>query len=400
MNYMRKFPTTLAAMTAFLLATVASGACGNAYADDPVLQTEESDIIKLSPVTDHRILVQDAVGHHAKDGRVYVVDADKGKLLGMVQAAYNGNVVQDPKGRAFYVGETVWSRGNRGDRADLLASYDPQTLEIVNDQLLPGRALVTPKKNDLTISSDGSRVYVYDMVPTNAVHVIDTASHKLSLNVDLPGCALTYPWGNAGFTSICADGSLANVSLNAGKADVTHTKPFFDPEKDAVFEHSPTRRTDGKTWFISYSGLVYPTALSAQTKIDTAWSIQEAAGMKAAPAADSPFTVTWRPGGWQLSALHYATGHLFVAMHQGTFWTHKTAGTEVWELDVATHKLIRRIKLPKPSSMVGVTQDAKPLMFTSDEAGDLFIWDATTGTMLRKMPHLGDDLYFTVALGE
>lgn len=403
-DFMRYSTALRASTAAFALGLVALGAFsvapGKARADEPVVQEEESDIIKLSPVTPHRILVQDTAGTHAKDGRIYVVDADKGKLLGMVQAAYNGNVVQDPKGRAFYVAETVWSRGNRGDRLDLLPAYDPQTLTITNDEVLPGRALVTPKKNDLAISQDGSRVYVFSMVPTNAVHVVETATHTVSQTVDLPGCALAYPWGNDGFTSICADGGLANVSLKAGKADVTHTKPFFDPEKDAVFEHSPTRRPDGKTWFISYSGLVYPTSLSAESKVEAPWSIQEAAGLKKAPAAEAPFAKTWRPGGWQLSALHYASGHLFVLMHEGTFWTHKKPGTEIWELDTATHKLVRRIKLPVPASMVGVTQDEKPLLFTNDSTGDLLIWDMKTGKQLRKMQHLGDDLYFTIALGE
>lgn len=403
-DFMRYSTALRSGTAALVLGLVALGASSvaslKAWADEPVVQEEESDIIKLSPVTPHRILVQDTAGTHAKDGRIYVVDADKGKLLGMVQAAYNGNVVQDPKGRAFYVAETVWSRGNRGDRLDLLPAYDPQTLTITNDEVLPGRALVTPKKNDLAISQDGGRVYVFSMVPTNAVHVVDTATHKVSQTVDLPGCALAYPWGNNGFTSICADGGLANVSLKDGKADVAHTKPFFDPEKDAVFEHSPTRRSDGKTWFISYSGLVYPTALSADSKVEAPWSIQEAAGMKKAPAAEAPFAKTWRPGGWQLSALHYASGHLFVLMHEGTFWTHKKAGTEIWELDTATHKLVRRIPLPVPATMVGVTQDDKPLLFTNDNEGDLFIWDMKSGKQMHKMPHLGDDLYFTVALGE
>lgn len=398
---MRKLPVTVAT-AAVLLATIPLlGGIRSAFAgDDPVIQTEESDIVRLPPGGPHRILVEDAVGAHAKDGRVYVVDADRGKLLGMVQAAYNANVVADPSGHAFYVAETVWSRGNRGDRADLLPAYDPQTLEIVNDLVLPGRALVTPKKNNLAISADGAHVYVFDMVPTNAVHIIDTAQHKVVRTVDIPGCALVYPWGNHGFSSICGDGSLSNVSLMGEKVDVTHSKPFFDPENDAVFEHSPSERASGKTWFISYSGLVYPVTLSEQTHVDAPWSIQEAAGMKRAPAAAAPFAIAWRPGGWQLAALHYATGHLFVLMHQGTFWTHKQPGTEVWEIDVASHKLIRRIKLAKPSGMVGVTQDADPLLFTDGPHGDFFIWNATTGKLLRTMPHLGEDLYFTVAPGE
>ncbi|GBR01079.1 amine dehydrogenase large subunit [Acetobacter oeni] len=397
MSFLQVFRLATAVCATGLLAGSVSE---RALASDPVLQEEESDVVRLAPVTPHRVLVHDEAGQHAKDGRVYVVDADAGKLLGMVQAAYNANVVQDPAGKAFYVAETVWSRGNRGDRLDLLPAYDPQTLTITSDEVLPGRALVTPKKNDLSISNDGKHVYVFSMVPTSAVHVVDTVSHKVTQTVDIPGCALTYPWGNAGFTSICADGGLANVSLDGTRATVTHTAPFFDPEKDPVFEHSPTRRPDGKTWFISYSGLVYPTALSADTKIETNWSLQEAAGMKRAPAAESPFVVTWRPGGWHLSALHYASGHLFVLMHQGTYWTHKQAGTEIWELDVKTHKLLHRIPLQHPSTMVAVTQDASPLMFTTDRSGTFYIWDATSGKLLRQMPHLGEDLYFALAPGE
>ncbi len=388
-------------VTVVLAAGLLGGiAAGRAVAEEPVLQEEESDIVRLSPVTPHRVLVHDEAGQHARDGRVYVVDADAGKLLGMVQAAYNANVVQDPGGKAFYVAETVWSRGNRGDRLDLLPAYDPQTLTITNDEVLPGRALVTPKQNDLAVSNDGKHVYVFSMVPTSAVHVVDTAAHKVTQTVDIPGCALIYPWGNSGFTSVCADGSLANVSLTGDHATVSHTAPFFDPEKDAVFEHSPTRRPDGKTWFISYTGLVYPASLSAGTKIEPAWSLQEAAGLERPPAGDAPFVKAWRPGGWHLSALHYATGHLFVLMHQGTFWTHKQAGTEVWELDVGTHKLIRRIPLRQPSMMVGVTQDASPLLFTGDKDGTFYVWNATTGKLLRQIHHLGDDLYYTVALGE
>jgi len=138
---------------------------------------------------------------------------------------------------------------------------------------------------------------------------------------------------------------------------------------------------------------------SEQTHVDAPWSIQEAAGMKRAPAA-APFAIAWRPGGWQLAALYHATGYLFVLMHQDTFWTHKQPGTEIREIDIASHKLIRRTKLAKPSGMVGVTQDADPLLFTNGPRDDFFIWNATTGKLLHTMPYLGDDLYFTVAAGD
>ncbi|KAA8435826.1 amine dehydrogenase, partial [Acetobacter sp. DmW_125123] len=161
-----------------------------AKAAEPVLQTEQSDVITLPAYSPHTILVEDAVYTHNKDGRVYVVDADSGKLLGMVQAAYNANMALTPDAKRIYVAETTWERGNRGARNDLLAEYDANTLKITSDEKLPARALVTPKKNDFALNADGSRSYVYQMSPSNAVEVVDNAAHKVTQTVEIPGCAL------------------------------------------------------------------------------------------------------------------------------------------------------------------------------------------------------------------
>nr|WP_254454981.1 amine dehydrogenase large subunit [Acetobacter estunensis] len=383
------------------LALLAGATSGRA--EVPVLQTEQSDTVKLAPWSAHTILVVDAVYQHNKDGRTYIVDADKGRLLGMVQAAYNANVVMTADDASkFYVGETTWERGNRGERNDLLAEYDSSTLQIIADEKLPSRALVTPKRNDLAISADGSYVYVYQMSPSNAVEVVDTKTHKVTQTVDIPGCALAYSWGNSGFSSLCADGTLANVSLGAdGKPSMTHTAAFFEPDHDGIFEQSPSVTKDGKAWFISYTGKVYEATLGADSTVAKPWSLQEGAGLKAAPDSSKPFEVTWRPGGWQMAALHKSTHELYVLMHKGTFWTHKDGGTEVWVYDTETHKRLRRMPLPVASPMVGVTQDDKPLMFATDEdTGDFFILDPKTGKQLRKMKALGGSLIFTLAPGE
>ena len=375
---------------------------GAAHADDPIPQTEQSDIATLPAWSPHMILVVDAAYQHNKDGRAYVVDADKGRLLGMVQAAYNANVALTPDANRFYVGETTWSRGNRGDRNDLLVEYDSHTLKITSDEKLPSRALVTPKRNNLALNADASRAYVYQMSPGSAVEVVDTKKHEVSSAVDVPGCALIYPWGNDGFSSLCADGTLANVSLGAdGKPSMTHTAAFFEPDHDGIFEQSPSVTKDGKAWFISYTGKVYPTTLGANATVDKPWSLQEGAGVKAASDSTKPFEISWRPGGWQMSALHKSDHQLYVLMHKGTFWTHKDAGTEVWVYDTDSHKRIRRIALPTPSPMVGVTQDSSPLLFTTDEdTGDFYVLDAKTGKQLHKMKALGGALIFTAAPGE
>lgn len=383
----------------YLLYTAISCTCLFDGRADSSFTSKQKNTLSESQLV-HRILVQDSVGRHAKDGRVYSVDGDSGRRIGQVQAAYNANVVQDPAGKYFYIGETVWARGNRGTREDLLPTYDAQSLTLINDLVLPGRGLTTPKKNNLTISDDGKSVYVFDMAPTNRVHVVDTVTHTIRRSIDIPGCSLTYPWGNSGFASLCADGSLVSVDTSKPRGLPYHTQAFFSPENDAVFEHSPVQRGTGDAWFISYSGIVYPVHLADQPVFGHSWSLQVAAGLPKATDATDSEQIAWRPGGWQLAALHYKTNHLFVLMHKARFWTHKMSGTEIWEFDVKSQKRVRRIKLKHEASLVGITQDARPLLFTNDDNGDLYIWDAKTTNLLRVIKHLGDELILTSTSGE
>jgi methylamine dehydrogenase heavy chain len=374
----------------------------NATAEDKpaILQAEQSDTTTLPPSSPHTVTVVDWVEAHAKDGRAFIVDGDSGNLLGMVSAAFYANVIRDPNDKSIYVAETIWSRGNRGDRQDLLTVYDARTLQISSEIKLPGRALITTKKQNLDVSADGKLVYVFNMDPSDSVIFVDPKAGKVVGTVDVPGCALMYPFGNAGFSSICADGALATVTFtDPAKATVTRSAPFFDPDKDPVFEHSPTDRTTGMTYFISYTGIVHPIKLGPKPEIGKTWSLLEAAGLKAGTTTP-PAEEQWRPGGWQMSAFHKASGHLFVMMHSGPYWSHKSDGTEVWEFDVATQKLVKKIKLVEPSPMVDVSQDDKPLLYTTTDAAKFSVYDATTGTHLRDIAKLGDNPVMSVVAGK
>jgi len=392
---------SVAASILLTLGCVAAARAADTPDSGPIPQTEQSNVLTLPPGGPHRVLVTDGVFNHGKDGRVYVIDADHVRMLGMIPAAYNANIVADPNGKRYYIGETIWTRGNRGARQDLVSFYDSHTLNLTDEISLPGRALITTKKQDMDISADGHWVYVFNFTPSNSVVVVDTRTKKVAGSVDVPGCGLVFAWGANGFTSICADGSLANIDVSdPHKPVVTHTPAFFPPDKDAVFEQSPTERSSGRTFFISYTGLVYPATLGSQPKIGKPWSIQEAAGMKRASDSSAPFQIAWRPGGWQIAAVHHSDAHLFVLMHKGTFWTHKTDGSEIWELDTGTHKLVRRIRLSQPSNLVGLTQDQAPLLFAATDAGGFLVLDPKTGKTLRHIAKLGDNLLFTMAQGE
>jgi methylamine dehydrogenase heavy chain len=248
-----------------------------------------------------------------------------------------------------------------------------------------------PRQQNFALSADGRRGYVYNMDPSSSVIVVDLAARKLEQSVDVPGCALAFPFGNAGFASLCGDGSLATVALADGKATLSRGKPFFNAETDPVFENSPSDRATGKTLFVTYTGLVHAVQLGATPKLEAPWSIQQAAGF--APPGTDDRELAWRPGGAQPLTYHRATGRLYVLMHPGGHWTHKEPGEEVWVLDATRHALVKRYKLEKPLSAIAVTQDADPVLFGADKTGTFYTLKPDTGEVLKTVKQVGGLIY-------
>jgi methylamine dehydrogenase heavy chain len=328
-----------------------------------------------------------------------IYDGDSGKIEGSIPSGYISNLAIAPDNSRFYISETYWTHGNRGDRHDLVSIYDAKTLTLLKEIPLPGRALVNKVQN-FDLNASGSRAYVYVMSPASSVVWVDLKQQSVGGTVEIPGCALVFPWGEQGFASLCGDGSLALVSIRAsGPAKVTHTKPFFDANKDPIFENSFVDRATGKALFISYTGLVYQTTLGPDAVVEKPWSIQQAAGLT--PAGTGVQELAWRPGGRQLAAYHKASGKLFVLMHPGNYWTHKQGGTEVWVLDTHTHALLSRFPLRDvPNSglgdekvpyyaNIGVSQDDKPLLYLLNPDGNDVVLNALTGEQQRKIEFAG-----------
>jgi methylamine dehydrogenase heavy chain len=77
-------------------------------------------------------------------------------------------------------------------------------------------------------------------------------------------------------------------------------------------------------------------------------------------------------------------------MHEGGPYTHKDPGTELWVYDAPQGKRIQRIKLDGPATAVAVSQDDRPLLYTTMFGDrDLRIYDAIAGRLLRKVEGLG-----------
>jgi methylamine dehydrogenase heavy chain len=277
----------------------------------------------------------------------------------------------------------------------MVSVYDAKTLNLVKEIPLPGRALVLKMQN-FDISASGARAYVYIMLPASSVVWVDLKKQAVGGTVEIPGCALVFPWGEQGFSSLCSDGSLANVTIpESGPAKVTHSKPFFDANNDPIFENSFVDRVSGKAIFLSYTGLVYEAKLGSDSVVEKPWSIQKAAGFPVAGTGVQE--LAWRPGGGQLAAYHKASGKLFVLMHAGNYWTHRQGGSEIWVLDTKSHALLSRFQLqPVPTSGlaeervpfyedIGVSQDAKPVLYLLNSDGNDVVLDANTGEQLRKI---------------
>jgi methylamine dehydrogenase heavy chain len=250
--------------------------------------------------------------------------------------------------------------------------------------------MVVPKAQLFDTSEDNRLAYVYDMIPSSSVHVIDLDKGQVIASIDMPGCALAFPYGPRSVASICGDGTVGVATVPAsGEARAVFSKPFFDPDSDPIFEGSVADKTSGEAWFLSYTGKIYPAKLGEMTAIGNSWSVAGAAGLPVPGVGVQE--LAWRPGGAQVMALHRAAKRLYVLMHPGNHWTHKMRGTEVWVLDAVRQTLIRRINLKVPARSIAVSQDDKPLLYAfGNEDRDFTVYDATSGESLRqrKLPGL------------
>ena len=73
----------------------------------------------------------------------------------------------------------------------------------------------------------------------------------------------------------------------------------------------------------------------------------------------------------------------------GEYWSHKALGTEIWEVDLASQKVVKRISLKEPMNNIEVTQTAKPMLFANDEKGDGIIIDPATGEVKHEIGNAG-----------
>jgi len=380
--------------TALAASAIAFAPAAAQTAQPPELQPEESDVAPMPPLSPRWIFVSTAWA--GQGTRIF--DGDSGKMVGLIHHGPMANVTIDPRAKSYYVSETIWTKGNRGTRQDMVTVYDAKTMNLVREIPLPGRQLVSFRKNNFTVSADGRYGYSYNMDPASSIVVVDLDKNRVVQNIEVPGCGLSFAAVNDVVGSLCADGTIALAKVGS-KAEVGHSASFFSAEDDPIFDNIVIDPT-GKATMLSYTGLIYEAKLDAPElasggAVAPGWSVQEAAGMPKPTSA--PVVANWFPGGRQPLAVHRASGKLFVLMHMGEYWSQKEGGEEVWVLDGASKKLLARRKLPDHAGLIEVTQDAKPLVYVNNEACKLWVFDAETFALKYELSDVGSGILATAA---
>ncbi len=317
---------------------------------------EQVTVLQLPPASPHWVATMAPLAGSIMLTPIVLINGDTQQVLGNISGGLAAMFAVSPDHKHFYTADTFYSRGTQGDRTDVLSIYDATHLSRVGEiPLSTKRQLALADPTSMGVTPDGRFALMLNLTPATSVTAVDLENKKVAGEIQTPGCSEVLILGDRQFASVCADGSMLTTdfddSANA-TAQKRTAKPFFDVEKDPVFQLPAI--IDKKAYFVSYHGMVHPMDLDASpAQPADAWSM----------LSDQEKKQGWRPGGWQPVA-GYAPGHLiFVLMHQGGEWTQKVGGPEVWAYDVNEHKRVSRIPLPLLSNAIRVSQDDNPLLF-------------------------------------
>jgi len=372
----------------FSAALLCLPAAALASAAEP-LPAEHLTLEQLAPRSPHWVYVIDEAFFNETDARVDLFDGDSYRRLGQIDAGFNPGVNLSPDGNTTVVATTYFSRGGHGERTDVVEFTDNSTLAVTGEVVLPPKhANTLPTYFNLAYSADSRFLYVSYVTPAASFGVVDPARKTMLGEVDTAGCVLVIPSGPNRVSSLCENGRMLTVTLNAEGHEASRalSEPFFDPDADPIFVQGvPTN--DGYL-FVSFLGQVHEVDMSgAQPVFRAPWSIVTAAEKG-----------QWRPGGQTIMALHRGLGRLYVPMHRGGEGTHKSGGTEIWVFDLKSHERVARWPLSahrlEPVIAIQVSQDAAPILFAATDKSDVAVIDALSGQLRHVERQLGQTAWF------
>ena len=350
------------------------------------------NVLKLAtPYPDGYAMVHDFKFSGLIDSKFALVDTRTQRFKGMISAGQFATINHSVKRQKFYVGETIHTRGVRGDRQDIIAIYDFENLDLVNEiDIPPKRMNVVINESSVVMTADEKFLLVFNMDPGTSVTVIDLDAEEVVSEIPMPGCTLMYPDTERGFVSLCGNGGLVHVTLedDGSEADRWASEPFNDIDADPLSEKAAY--IDGVWYFVTYGGEVQPVDVSGdRPQVGERWWL----------TTEDERAANWRPAGWHGKAGNATDGKakLWVGMTpDGYEGSHKDPAPEVWLVDVEKRTIEQRIKLQTMALSIDVNKD-NALLVVNIEAG-LDVYDGITGEYQHTIRALGDTPYMVHAV--
>ncbi|WP_156936052.1 amine dehydrogenase large subunit [Mesorhizobium sp. LSJC269B00] len=330
-------------------------------------QLEQEEVtVETIPAGAKKVYLADMAANHNVDGRLYILNADDLKFLGIVGTGFDGMIYLPHRESEIYVATTYYSKLTRGERLDLLEVYDASSLALKEEIEIPKtRAQAASYRPLMQGSADDRFVFIQNATPATSITVVDMDAKAATAEISNDGCYGTYPAaGNPlRFSTICGDGTFGTYTLaqDGKSAERKSSTKLFDADEEALFSHA---ERDGQSWlFVSYGGTVYRVNFEGETvELLETFPLNE--GVEG----------SWRPGGAQPIAYHSGSGVLFALMHSGgAEGSHKNPAEEIWAFDVRKKALLSR----------SPTKTATSLTVSTAETPTLFAINPIDATVIR-----------------
>lgn len=358
---------------------------GSAQAAPPVLNTPlRAEILPTQKAGEHWVWLHDYAG--GLYGRAILVNAETGNWLGTVDTGWEGiklDFPRDPK--VFYNLGLFMTRGFHGERIDALEIFDRKTLARLGEVVIPPKMIRGwPNLNHSAVTDDDRFLLVQFFTPASSIGVIDLRARKFVGEIESAGCAHVMALDARRFMMLCGDGSALEVRLDERGRELTRVphKGLFDPNGDPL--HGTGVR-QGDAWtLVSQKGAIQTIDVSdGGFRPLPVWSPE--------PAPEGPPAVPAQI--MQNFAIHRSTNRLYMLMHRGSLEPkgggidyHRQYGSEVWVLDLASQKVLKRLPLPRPSEAVAISQDGRPYLYVSTLGlTDVLVLDPETGAQIRAL---------------
>ena len=95
---------------------------------------------------------------------------------------------------AIYTLETHYSRMTRGERTDVVAIWDPRTLEFQSEiEIPPKKVSGLPLLSFSGVTDDDRFLLLYNFTPAQSVTVVDLENRQVAGEIETGGCGLVFP---------------------------------------------------------------------------------------------------------------------------------------------------------------------------------------------------------------